>query len=267
MKLVSALVTTLALVVSLPVPVLAAPEYSGPDFQSLYEYAVANSLPNLDLPNGRYSVTGNETVDDRIWEQALERGYVIRPTASGSLVSVDGVAMQASAAEAWRGLRSVARAAGMGFIVSSAYRSPSAQRTQFLSKLGGTSRSAIDAALTWYSIPGTSKHHSGYALDFRYARGTFGEFRNTPDYAWLAEGNFAIPKEFGLIPSYPDDVVAQGPNPEPWEFVWVGIDVVMCGLPVSLESPVDGPARAMVEAIGRCPGGMGSGEIPDWLES
>jgi D-alanyl-D-alanine carboxypeptidase len=138
--------------------------------------------------------------------------------------------MQPQAAAAWEQLRQAARAAGHPFIVSSAYRSADSQRTQFLSKLRGNTDEAIDAALTWYSIPGTSKHHGGYALDFRYGNGTFGDFRDTPDYAWLAADNFANAKRFGFIPSYPDDVSAQGPNPEPWEFVWVGVDLIRCGM-------------------------------------
>ena len=153
----------------------------------------------------------------------------------------------------------------MRFTVSSAYRSPSSQRTQFLSKLEGTSDSAIDAALRWYSLPGTSKHHAGYALDFRYPSGTFGEFRSTPDYAWLAADNFAVPKRHGLIPSYPDGVENQGPNPEPWEFVWVGIGLVHCGIPQEMGLLVEGPAAAVVHDLERCPGGMRAATLPEWL--
>lgn len=153
----------------------------------------------------------------------------------------------------------------MRFIVSSAYRSPTAQRSQFLEKLSGTSEGAINETLRWYSIPGTSKHHGGYALDFRYSDGTFGDFRSTPDYAWLAEDNFARPKRHGLIPSYPDDVEDQGPNPEPWEFVWVGEALVRCGLPVVISQGIAGPAAALIDEVSRCPGGATIPEVPDWL--
>lgn len=242
------------------------PEYSGVEFQALYEYAIANTLPNLESPQGLYEITGNDDLDARIWELAFERGYALQPAAgSGELARVGGVPMQPQAAEAWAGLREVARDAGMGFVVSSAYRSPASQKTQFLSKLSGSSDSAIDATLTWYSVPGTSKHHAGYALDFRYANGTFGEFRRTPDHAWLAEDNFAVPKQHGLIPSYPDDVENQGPNPEPWEYVWVGRGLIMCGMPQELGVGVDGPAAAIAEEVARCPGGAAQASLPDWL--
>ena len=243
------------------------PEYSGPEFQALYEYAVANTLPNLVPPNGLYEVTGNDELDARIWELAFERGYVLRPTASSAaLARVGGVPMQPQAAEAWSELRVAARAAGMGFIVSSAYRSPASQRTQFLSKLQGTSDDAIDATLTWYSVPGASKHHAGYALDFRYSNGTFGEFRRTRDYAWLAEDNFSIPKRYGLVPSYPDDVEDQGPNPEPWEYVWIGRSLIQCGIPQQLERAVDGPTAAIIDELERCPGGFETVVPPAWLQ-
>ena len=87
------------------------PEYTGDQFQSLYEYAVANTLPNLDPPNGRYEITGNDGVDARIWELALGRGYVLRPIASENLGRADGVTMQPQAAQAWRALKTEARAA------------------------------------------------------------------------------------------------------------------------------------------------------------
>ena len=240
------------------------PVYTGEEFQALYEYAVGNTLANLEAPDGLYRVTGDDDLDERIWDAAFSRGYELRPLASGDLVSVGGVPMQPQAAEAWTSLRAEAREAGMRFVVSSAYRSPAAQRTQFLSRLDGTSDREIDATLRWYSVPGTSKHHAGYALDFRYVEGSFGQFRSTPDYAWLAGDNFAIPKRYGLVPSYPDDVTDQGPNPEPWEFVWVGTDLIRCGLPQS-GSPGLGPVAAIIEDLRRCPGGMDPVQLPTWM--
>lgn len=232
------------------------PVYTGDQFQELYDHAVTTVLPRLAQPTDVSIITGDENLDERIWQIAFSRGYRLRPVATGGMSSADGVPMQPQAAQAWQELKSAARSAGLQFIVSSAYRSPASQRAQFLSKLDGTSDEAINAALTWWSIPGASKHHSGYALDFRYADGTFGEFRQTPDYAWLAKDNFHNAKSFGFIPSYPDDSSAQGPNPEPWEFVWVGVDMIRCGTPVpsSQIGPTTGPAAAIVAEVARCPG-------------
>ncbi len=261
------------LLVTTPAPAMADtadfPIYTGEEFQALYEHAVTDVLPNLRASTGRVPITGDVELDDRIWEIALGRGYVLRPVAGEGLGSADGVPMQPQAAAAWEGLKAAARAEGHEFVVSSAYRSPESQRTQFNSKLRGATDEAIDAALTWYSIPGTSKHHSGYALDFRYRDGTFGEFRATPDYAWLAADNYYNAKRFGFIPSYPDDVSAQGPNPEPWEFVWVGVDLIECGIPVHVDARAAGPAEAIAMEIASCPGAPAAddplGLIPNWL--
>ena len=253
-----------ALVATAPAPVSALdstpgfPHYTGVEFQALYEHAVANNLPNLDQPEERGPITGEAELDARIWQRALARGYRLQPSAGPGLVTIDGVPMQAAAASAWEALKAEARDNGLSFIVSSAYRSPASQRTQFLSKLSGTSDEAIDAALTWYSVPGTSKHHSGYALDFRYRDGTFGGFRETPDYAWLSADNFAVAKKHGFIPSYPDDVENQGPNPEPWEFVWVGTDLIRCGIPFDLEESryIAGHRSWLSEGLAICPGSV-----------
>ncbi len=271
------LLATLALVALFLVssPLQAAdvddfPVYTGDQFKALYDHAVDSVLPNLDPPVGRLPVTGDEDLDDRIWDIALVRGYVMRPVAGEDLGGADGVPMQPQAAAAWTELKQAAREAGFGFVVSSAYRSPASQGTQFNSKLRGTSDDAIDAALTWYSIPGTSKHHSGYALDFRYQDGTFGEFRDTPDYAWLAADNFYNAKRFGFIPSYPDDVADQGPNPEPWEFVWVGVGLIQCGIPVEIVARMAGPAAAIAEEVAACPGKLAAEDphevLPNWLQ-
>lgn len=235
----------------------SSPIYSGSEFQDLYDYAVENTLPNLIPPSELPAITGDLEVDARIWELAMARGYRLRPEAGEGLVSVDGVVMQPQAAVAWEGLRHEARAAGYTFIVSSAYRSVPSQRSWFLGKLEGTSDQAIDDTLRWYSVPGASKHHGGYALDFRYREGTFGDFRNTPDFAWLSADNFAIPKKYGFIPSYPDDVEDQGPNPEPWEFVWVGTDLIHCGIPLDLsQSRYAASYRWLDPADAACPGSI-----------
>ncbi len=265
-RLATAAVLALTLIAAVPAGAAddILPEYDGQGFVDLYDYAVANTLPNLAYPDSRPRVTGDADLDERIWTRALERGYRLRPAATGTLISVGGARVQPEAAEAWTALRDEIRAAGLGFGVSSAYRSPETQRSTFLSHLSGSSDSAIDAALTWWSIPGTSKHHSGYALDFRYPNGSFGQFRGSPAYDWMVEDNFARPKRHGLIPSYPDDVTNQGPNPEPWEFVWVGTGLVRCGIPQAVPGIV-GPAAAVMRDIGRCPGGQDAVEVPEWL--
>ncbi|MCZ6518642.1 MAG: hypothetical protein O6853_02485, partial [Actinobacteria bacterium] len=84
-------------------------------------------------------------------------------------------------------------------------------------------------------------------------------------YAWLSKDNFAIPKQNGLVPSYPDDIVGQGPKPEPWEFVWIGTGLISCGIPQNVELVVIGPAAAVVSEIESCPGGAEMVVLPPWL--
>ena len=257
------------LVVATPITVRAAdepfPVYTGDEFQALQDYAVDTELPNLIPPSGQPSITGNEVLDARIWVIAFERGYVLRPQAGEELVSSDGILMQPQAAEAWKELKAAAREAGLQFVVSSAYRSISSQRWWFNTKLIGTSDEALYSTLKWYSAPGTSKHHSGYTLDFRYREGTFGTFRNTPDYAWLSADNFYNVKRFGFIPSYPDDVSDQGPNPEPWEFVWVGVDRIRCGVPLDTDSLDGRYGQWLLERLSNCPGSITTSEFDHML--
>ena len=76
--------------------------------------------------------------------------------------------------------------------------------------------------------PGHSKHHTGYAIDVAAAQGDL-TFGRTQTYAWMAANNFANAKAHGWIPSYPEGSKPAGPNPEPWEFVWVGHENIICG--------------------------------------
>lgn len=247
-----------------PVAGASTPIYTGVQFQALYRYAVANTLPGLDLPGGAQPVTGNAQVDQRIWDLAVARGYVPQPVASGELGRA-GILMQPLAASGWSTLNAEARDNRMGFIARSAYRSLTTQRIMFNERLTGTSDAAIERALTWAAPPGMSKHHSGYAIDFRYPDGTYGSFRASPGYAWLAADNFDVAKRHGFLPSYPDDVTNQGPNPEPWEFVWVGTDLIECGLPQQVDLRVGGPAAALAAELATCPGGAQPVAAPSWL--
>lgn len=244
-----------------PVPI-----YAGSEFQALYRYAVVNTLPGLTLPGDAGIVTGDRQVDQRIWDLAQARGYVPQPIATGSLDRA-GIQMQPLAAQGWATLNAEARANRMGFVARSAYRSLTTQRIMFNERLTGTSDAAIERALTWAAPPGMSKHHGGYAIDFRYPDGTYGAFRSSPGYAWLAADNFAVAKRHGFVPSYPDDVENQGPNPEPWEFVWVGTDLINCGIPMSLDVRAIGPVAGILADIARCPGGPSAPTIPDWITS
>jgi D-alanyl-D-alanine carboxypeptidase len=184
--------------------------------------------PDDEIYDLLVEITGRADLDARIRAAAEARGYVRRPVASVELVTVDGREIQGAAAEAWIAMKSAARADGISLVMTSAHRDLDDQATLFRRRLGGgTSDAAIDRALRTSAPPGYSKHHSGYAVDIGEA-GASGGFVNTRAYRWLSDFDFARAKSFGFVPSYPKGGDNMGPDPEAWEFVWVGAGRIAC---------------------------------------
>ncbi len=170
------------------------------------------------------TITGDRELDARIVQKAEERGYSRQPVPVGALVEVGRWRLQPAAALAWERLQAAAAESGRSLAIVSAHRSLDTQRSLFLGRLGGrTSDAGIDAALATAAPPGFSKHHSGYAVDLAQPGRSRGGFASTSAYEWLAADDFANARAHGWIPSYPADGVEMGPDPEPWEFVWVGV--------------------------------------------
>ena len=186
-------------------------------------------LPNLHAPDLEPpSITGDAELDAHIRELGEARGYIRRPEPVDSLVAVDGRLLQPAAAAAWEQLQAAAAAEGHSISITSGYRSASHQRTIWLSRMTGTSDAALDTLMELVAVPGYSKHHTGYAVDLRSGPATLHNFANTAAYEWLSADGFANARAHGWLPSYPDGVENIGPNPEPWEFVWVGLDNILC---------------------------------------
>ena len=185
-------------------------------------------LPGLGEIGPAPAITGDADLDERIRSMGEARGYQRRPTPNRELVAVGGTSLQPEAAKGWRSLTAAAAAAGHTLWITSGYRSISSQVSVFRTRLPGTSDAAIDTALQIAAMPGYSRHHTGYAVDIRSSTGGGYAFRNTAAYAWLAADDFANAKAHGWIPSYPEGSSAAGPNPEPWEFVWVGAVNIIC---------------------------------------
>jgi LAS superfamily LD-carboxypeptidase LdcB len=85
---------------------------------------------------------------------------------------------------------------------------------------------AIEEVLKTSSVPGTSKHHTGLTVDLSEYKVVLTGFINTRSYQWLSQDNFFNAKRFGYVPSYPVGGTNMGPNPEPWEYIYVGIDML-----------------------------------------
>lgn len=200
------------------------PEYSGDEFAALY---AAAALPGLTSGDPTPPITGDADLDAAIRAIARERGYRPRPVAAGELVAIDGRLLQPAAAEAWEALVADARSHGIRLRLVSGHRDVADQRALFLGRLAGTDPASIDRVLRRAAAPGFSKHHSGYAIDIAQpGASTFGA---SAAFRWISADNYAAAKRHGFVPSYPADGLGQGPDPEPWEYAYVGVDMLRCG--------------------------------------
>lgn len=212
--------------------------FTSEEFRQLYESVV---YPNTEPIAQNLSITGNATADSRIRSLAESRGYKIRsiPVAPISKIGDPNLSgddlLQTRALEAWRVLKDMAKKDNVNIRILSGYRSPELQRSIFNSRLNATGAttsqvaagqadSKVDYVLTTTSVPGYSRHHTGYTVDFQCGSGTLEAFSSSACFSWISKNNYENAKKAGFIPSYPPGVLKQGPEPEPWEYVWVGTD-------------------------------------------
>lgn len=206
--------------------------FTAAEFKQLFD---SLQLPNTIRPAEPPSITNDPEADAVILEQAEARGYRLQLVARSVDSIVDGVPLQERLRSDWYGLQSAAAEAGINLVIRSGYRSISEQRQLFLDTLAtrgittamiraGAATSALDQLLAVVAPPGYSRHHSGYTIDI--ADTSAGVFRYSAGYAWLSNNNFEQAKRYGFIPSYPE-LENQGPDPEPWEYVWANRDFVV----------------------------------------
>ena len=198
--------------------------FNGNQFNQLFDEA---KLQNLNTVSDPPYITGDPQTDARIRQIAIERGYRQRPMPAdiSRLVLAEGDRhyLQPEAAQAYLDLKNAAEAEGMIIWLVSAYRSYDYQRPLFLRDLTPAyTDDEIFEQLKLVAIPGYSKHHTGYTVDLAEGQHTFAAFAGTISYRWLSANNYENAKRHGWIPSYPPDAEKQGPDPEPWEFVYVG---------------------------------------------
>lgn len=173
------------------------------------------------------SIYGNVKADARIRQIAEGRGYRMQP------ISKTG-AINPAAAAAFNKMAQAARnEANVNLRIVSGLRTPDRQRQIFqqgvASKFGRTPSLndlisgrvdfAINRTLNQRSIPGYSKHHSGYTFDINM---TDNSFAQTAAFRWLSANNYKNARRFNIIPSYPPGVTSKvGPAPEPWEYNFI----------------------------------------------
>jgi LAS superfamily LD-carboxypeptidase LdcB len=207
-------------------------EFSGNEFRLLYDNLL---LPNTQKINTPPVISGNDIADARIRLLAETSGYKIRTTIQDDLPLVDGYKLQSSVRIPWDNMQKAASNEGIFMSIVSGYRSINEQKELFVNRLNTEGVSITDVAngladdeiikvLTTTSIPGYSKHHSGYTIDLLCSGWSFDDFDKSNCNEWLVANNYENAKKYGFIPSYPLDADLQGPEPEAWEYVYVGTE-------------------------------------------
>ena len=133
--------------------------------------------------------------------------------------------------------RKSAKKDNINLFLTAGYRSAEEQRQIFLDRLAEIDLTEdliatkkfddkLNEILATTAIPGYSRHHTGYTIDIGCGNSPTVEFEFTVCFQWLSEDNYKNAKMHGWIPSYPEKDGLQGPEPETWEYVWVGQDAV-----------------------------------------
>jgi LAS superfamily LD-carboxypeptidase LdcB len=208
----------------------------GDQFKELYQSVV---LPNTQEITELSTITGNDGADARIRKLAEDRGYRLSRIPMGAIVRLEDEPrldtddlLQPLAAESWKQMRDAARRAGYPLSLLSAYRSPQYQQGVFLDRLyaqgvtaeqiaSGAADGAVQTTLQLTAVPGYSRHHTGYTIDL-WCEDESTSFLSSSCYKWVSSSGYVNAMEYGWIPSYPEGASEQGPEPEPWEYVWVG---------------------------------------------
>lgn len=210
--------------------------FTGPQFRDLYNNF---AYPNTARINETSPITGNPQADNKIRQIAELRGYQLRsaPVASAFQDVGSGYLLQQRAALPWLEMDAAAKKDGFSLGLTAAYRSAEEQKTIFTDRLtkagipineigSGKHDAQVSQLLRMTAIPGYSRHHTGYTVDISCENMPAVLFANSSCFKWLSDNNYKNSKLHGWIPSYPEGAGNQGPDPEAWEYVWVGKEAV-----------------------------------------
>jgi len=209
-------------------------KFSGNEFRLLFDNLLQPNTERVELSP---TITGDDIADARIRKIAESRGYKLRRSPVSALVDVDGYPLQEPTKQPWEDLKTAAQIDDKIMNIVSGYRSVKDQRDLFMSKLSeagvkipqivaGSADEEINKILITAAIPGYSKHHTGYVFDLLCEGWAFVKFGNSNCHEWLSNNNYENAKKFGFIPSYPVDADLQGPNPEAWEYIYIGTEIL-----------------------------------------
>ncbi len=209
--------------------------FNGEELKVLYNnFHYTNTYKIISPP----PITGNTEADKKIRTMAEARGYRLRRLARDTLGDGDGHPLQLLAQKPWQDLKASAAKDGIVLTITWAFRSIEDQRAIFLAGLGevgattqdiadGKVDGLVDKVLQTYAPPGYSRHHTGFTIDLTCGTNGLTNFAKTSCYEWISKDNYLNAKTFGWIPSYPEGANLQGPEPEPWEYIWVTSDALL----------------------------------------
>ena len=213
--------------------------FTGPGYKSLFEALAWQETKDY---LAEIEITNNTQADKVIIELAEARGYRRQPILKSKEVnSLDQNGILPVAGLAYIQMQKAAEQEGFKITLTSTYRSVDEQRKLFLERLENYFRAetgqqfeaeklitrkydhVLERLLRVTAPPGYSRHHNGYTIDIA---GTTPVFANSPEFIWISKNNYTNARRFGFIPSYPPNTPNQGPDPEEWEYIYVGIDVL-----------------------------------------
>lgn len=199
--------------------------FTADEFRNLYQSYV---FPNTRKISEDTAITSSTELDIKIKKLAADRGYKIRsaPIVDAFVSISPEYKLQQKAYKDYVDFREASVKAGVPIELTAAYRSAEDQKNIFLSRLGSTNPSdeQIIKTLETTAPPGYSRHHTGYTIDIACTNNKYQQFHTTPCFSWISADNYTNAKKHGWIPSYPEGTGKQGPEPEAWEYVWVGKD-------------------------------------------
>ena len=132
----------------------------------------------------------------------------------------DSAKINKTAYENFKKMADAAKEEGLTLLITTAYRNYNFQATLYNNYVRQDGKEQAD---TYSARPGYSEHQLGYSADLtNKERVSFGEFKNTKEFAWLKDNAY----KYGFIIRYTEaNQYITGYVPESWHYRYVGNDI------------------------------------------
>ena len=132
----------------------------------------------------------------------------------------DSAKINRTAYENFKKMADDAKKEGLTLLITTAYRNYNFQATLYNNYVRQDGKEQAD---TYSARPGYSEHQLGYSADLtNKERVSFGEFKNTKEFAWLKNNAY----KYGFIIRYTEaNQYITGYVPESWHYRYVGEDI------------------------------------------